>query len=115
MIEEGKSLSEICELDFMPNKTTILRWSVADNKVEFGLKYARAYRVRILAQIEERDELALMEISALSCDEIAVHFKFFFCWLLWNLPRSESGVKHLQQLPNRPAQVFQSHPSICLP
>lgn len=71
MIEEGKSLSEICELDFMPNKTTILRWSVADNKVEFGLKYARAYRVRILAQIEERDELALMEISALSCDEIA--------------------------------------------
>lgn len=71
MIEDGKSLTDICKLDYMPNKTTILRWSVADDKLDFGLKYAKAYRVRILAQIEERDELALMEISALSCDQIA--------------------------------------------
>lgn len=66
MIEDGKSLTEICLLDFMPNRTTILRWSVDDRKPEFGVMYAKAYRVRILSQIEERDELALVEIEPIT-------------------------------------------------
>lgn len=73
-IESGMSITQICKADYMPDKATLLKWSVDPDKGEFGNQYARAYRIRILAQIEERDELAMTEINARTVEEIAKQY-----------------------------------------
>lgn len=74
LIEHGSALTAISSLDYMPCKFTILRWSVDENKRRFGANYAKAYRVRILAQIEERDELALTEVVAKTIAEVVEEY-----------------------------------------